>query len=86
MEFDAKEFLTALFVEAGELSPVPEVEPDERLSAAPTCPSELPSDWREEFEERAAIREYDGGQCRAGADRDAFQEITARVRAAGLFP
>ncbi|MFW6300117.1 MAG: hypothetical protein ACOC20_04260 [Oceanicaulis sp.] len=28
------------------------------------------------FAERAAIREYDGGQPRAEAERDAYQEVT----------
>jgi len=43
-------------------------------------------DWRSEFEERAAIREYDGGQNRFDAERDALAEITARMLAAGMIP
>lgn len=44
--------------------------------------AELSPDWRVEFEERAAIREYDGGQNRFDAERDALVEIVARMRAA----
>ena len=46
-------------------------------------PDDLPADWRCEFEERAAIREYDGGQAREHAEAEAFTEILARMRAAG---
>ena len=46
-------------------------------------PDDLPSDWRCEFEERAAIREYDGGQAREHAEAEAFDEILVRMRAAG---
>lgn len=34
----------------------------------------------DDFEERAAIREYDGGQDRATAEAEAYREIMARVR------
>lgn len=44
-------------------------------------PGDLPADWRCEFEERAAIREYDGGQLREYAEAKAFDEILARMRA-----
>jgi len=44
--------------------------------------AELPPDWRVEFEERAAIREYDGGQLREHAEAEALREIVARMRAA----
>ncbi len=46
----------------------------------------LPPDRRSEFEERAAIREYEGGQCREAAELDAIHEIRARMRAAGEYP
>lgn len=32
----------------------------------------------DDFEERAAIREFCGGQDRAGAERDAYREVMAR--------
>ena len=51
---------------------------------APTiAPEDLPPDWRIEWEERAAIREYDGGQAREHAEAEAFSEILTRMRAAG---
>ena len=46
-------------------------------------PGDLPADWWLEWEERAAIREYDGGQAREHAEAEAFDEILARIRAAG---
>lgn len=41
--------------------------------------SDLPSEWREAYEERAAIREYDGGQTRADAERYALAEIQTQM-------
>jgi len=37
--------------------------------------------WPEvdDFEERAAIREYDGGQDRAEAEREAYREVMERA-------
>lgn len=52
------------------------------LSWTITDPGDLPSDWRIEWEERAAVREYDGGQTREHAEAEAFSEIVARMRAA----
>jgi hypothetical protein len=39
----------------------------------------LPMTWRIEFEERAAILEYDGGLSRDTAERQALREIAARL-------
>lgn len=47
----------------------------------PFEPSSWPAPWREEYEERAAIMEYDGGLPRAKAER--FAERCVRLRAAG---
>ena len=47
-------------------------------------PDDLPGDWRCEFEERAAIREYDGMQAREHAEAEAFCEILARMKRAGV--
>jgi len=44
--------------------------------------AELSAYWRVEFEERAAIREYDGGQAREHAEAEALREIVERKRAA----
>ena len=40
---------------------------------------DLPMDWRIEFEERAAILEYDGGLSRNEADSRALREIVERI-------
>jgi len=40
---------------------------------------DLPPDWRIEYEERAAIREYDGNQPREYAEREALREILAEA-------
>ena len=40
----------------------------------------LPMDWRIEFEERAAILEYDGGLSRDEADQQALREVLARIQ------
>lgn len=42
-----------------------------------------PARWRGEFEERAAIREFDGGQARGAAEFDAYRD-TRRDMAAAL--
>ena len=39
----------------------------------------LPQEWMEEYEERAAILEYDGGLDRALAERQAYHEISRRM-------
>ena len=44
------------------------------------CLGDLPMDWRIEFEERAAILEYDGELSREDADRQAIREIWARIQ------
>lgn len=41
---------------------------------------DLPMDWRIEFEERAAILEYDGGLSRKEADAQALVEIWNRTQ------
>ena len=48
-----------------------------------SSPSDLPMDWRIEFEERAAILEYDGGLSRNNADRQALTEILERIKRFG---
>ncbi|UCC96593.1 MAG: hypothetical protein JSW66_12195, partial [Phycisphaerales bacterium] len=39
-----------------------------------------PMDWRIEYEERAAILEYDGGLTREEAEVQALREINARLK------
>ena len=40
---------------------------------------DLPMDWRIEYEERAAILEFDGGLSRNEADSQALREIAERI-------
>ena len=40
----------------------------------------IPMDWRIEYEERAAIMQYDGGLSREEADKRAFSEILERIK------
>jgi hypothetical protein len=44
-------------------------------------PEDLPPDWRVEWEERAAVLEYDGGQPRERAEALALTEISLRMQA-----
>ena len=62
--FDARSFLEGLYAAASERPSAPDVGPDG-----------LPSDLRIEFEERAAIMEYDGGLPREGAEALALAEV-----------
>ena len=43
-------------------------------------PEDLPMDWRIDWEERAAILEYDAGLSREEADRQALHEVVERLR------
>ena len=45
--------------------------------------ADLPADWGLEFEERAAIREFEGGQLREHAEAEALREILDGMLAAG---
>ena len=54
--------------------------PDSTLTA-----TELPADWREWYEERAAVREYDGGQAREHAEAEALRETIDAMRLAGIL-
>lgn len=46
--------------------------------------SDLPESWREYFDERAAIREYDGGQAREHAEAEAWRETVSAMRTVGV--
>jgi hypothetical protein len=45
----------------------------------------LPAEWRERYEERAAMIEFDGGEKRATAERRAFECEIWREGAAAAF-
>ena len=46
-----------------------------------TQPRQLPDKWRDFCEERAAIREYDGGETREHAEAEALRETLNRIQA-----
>jgi len=68
--FDAATFLEGLFRPADTGDP----------SAPDIGPDDLPGDWRVEFEERAAIKEYDGGLPRERAEAEALAEIVTQIK------
>ena len=45
-----------------------------------SSPDDLSVDWRIEYEERAAILQWDAGLARKDADRQAFDEILERIK------
>ena len=45
-----------------------------------SSPDDLSVDWRIEYEERAAILQWDGGLSREQADVEALQEIIERMK------
>jgi len=56
------------------------VEASVRMRYQPTvAPESLPMDWRIEWEERAAIMEYDGGLPREHAEAEALRDIVSRM-------
>jgi len=72
MAFDARSFLEGLYAPASG--------PPSDLDIGP---DDLPGDLRIEFEERAAIMEYDGGLPRERAEAKALAEIVSRLASAG---
>ncbi len=69
MAFDARQFLNALYT-------------DPTAVAEITTPDDLPDEWSKLYEERAAIRHFDGGQALEHAEAEAFAEVVARLSAA----
>lgn len=53
---------------------------DGEVNTVISSPDDLSINWRIDFEERAAILEYDGGLSREDADRQAFEEILERLK------
>jgi hypothetical protein len=47
--------------------------------------ADLPPDWHELWDERAAIMEYDGGLPREHAEAQALLDILSQMRRAGDF-
>jgi hypothetical protein len=73
--YDAEEFLEGLFRPEAAPPGVPTVGPDD-----------LPPDWRLFWEERAAVREYDGGLPREHAEAAALADTLGEMRRHGIDP
>ena len=56
---------------------------DGTVPTATITPDDLPGPWRERYEERAAIMEYDANMTRADAEAFALADIVRLMRAAG---
>jgi hypothetical protein len=56
------------------------------LRSPPPSLDALPADWRDTWEERAAIMEYDGELPRERAEALALLDILGQMRRAGVFP
>ncbi len=72
MSFNAADFLAGLF-EADR--PAPAADP----LAGIRSPDDLPPYWREHYEERAAIRHFDGGQALEHAEAEALRGTLAAM-------
>ena len=55
--------------------------PSDPQQAQDIGPDDLPGDWRMEFEERAAIMEYEGNMPRERAEALALADVVGRMRA-----
>jgi hypothetical protein len=58
---------------------------EEELSASVVGPNDLPGDWRVEWEERAAVQEFDGGFPREWAEAFALRDVLAEMGRVGVF-
>ena len=76
MNFDAVAFLEGLFRQTPERA----VDPGPAIRV-----EDLDPDWRIEFEERAAVREHDGGLPRERAEAAALAEIAERIHRGERF-
>ena len=55
------------------------------LAQSPTIgPEDLPPDWQVEWEERAAIMEFDGGLPRERAEAEAMKCVIRQMRGRGV--
>lgn len=83
MTYNVVDLLDELMMRAAEpdMTPEPATPTPTHLSIGP---DDLPGDWRCEFEERAAIMEYDAGLPRERAESLALSVIVGLMRAAGV--
>lgn len=79
MSFDARAFLTGLFQPELATGTGAALEPDPAVT-----PADLPPEWREHYEERAAIMEHDGHLPREYAEAMALDIIVHQMRQAGI--
>ena len=77
-QYDAVAFLQSLTATGARFRAPCALDEDD-LSFGFAQPDDLPEDWYEEWGERAAIREFDGGQAKEHAEAEAFTEILARM-------
>ena len=88
MAFDARSFLEGLYAPVPKGFSLPEprsgrgqgLRTDDLSSGPDIGPDDLPGDLRVEFEERAAIMEYDGGLPRERAEALALAEVLRLMR------
>ena len=73
IKYNARVFLEGLFA-------TPEAGPAVALAPTEIGVENLDPQWRIEFEERAAILEFDGGLPREYAEAEALKEILKRMR------
>ena len=76
MSYDAVEFLCGLY----RPDPAEAVEPD---PAQALTPGDLPVEWWELWDERAAIMEFDGNMPRERAEALALADIVERMKREG---
>jgi hypothetical protein len=85
MKYDAVAFLEGLFRHAGVgTAPDVGVVAEKRINPA-VIVVDLPADWHELWDERAAIMEYDGGLPRERAEALALADILDQMRRAGIL-
>ncbi len=77
MSFDVVTFLNGLF-EADQPPPAPAPAADS--PAGIESPADLSPEWRDMYQERAAIRHFDGGQALEHAEAEAFRETLAAMK------
>jgi len=75
--YDADEFLRGLFTAPAVAELVPDA--TKGNDAAAITPDDLPDNWRERYEERAAIAEYDGGLTREQAEAQALGDVVRMI-------
>ena len=93
MRYDARAFLEGLYSAAATRTPgvgvgLAPVQPGCHVQTPRgyLVPDDLPGPWWELYEERAAIREYEGGQAREHAEAEALRDVVARMRTESKNP